>query len=103
MKTQKQLKEIIKEKLSSNPKWSLRALTRIYQFQTDEEIASAMTVEHNSIGFSAIDAEILTSFAEQIQAGRTLTQKQMQLLFKKMPKYWRQIMNLISPEKLEKM
>ena len=45
------------------------------------------------MGFTGIDAQILTSFASQVEKGFTLSQKQTSLLFKMMPKYAGQIFN----------
>ena len=47
-----------------------------------------------------MDANILSSFAQQIEKGRILSEKQMAILFKKMPRYWKQIMPEI-PETFE--
>jgi hypothetical protein len=63
----------------------------IYAKQTLSEQSSQKTSELNSIGFSGCDAEILSSFSEQVNRGRVLSPKQMALVFKKMPKYWEQL------------
>lgn len=64
-----------------------RALIAIYNGQTFAEKDSRATVEDNGIGFSGVDAEILTSFAEQFLARQYLSPKQRAILAKKMPKY----------------
>jgi len=81
----------LKEKLSSDPRWAVKGLLRIYEYQTEEEKIVQATTEHNGVGFSGVDGEILTSFADQIVRGRTLSAKQINLVFKKMPKYARQL------------
>lgn len=81
----------LKEKLATDQRWAVRGLTRIYEFQTADEQAIGMTREYNDVGFSGVDAEILSSFAEQVLRGRTLSPKQMAIVFKKMPKYARQL------------
>ena len=101
--TQKQLCELVKSKLATNPAWALRGLVRIYEFQTQSEQQVGTTTEANGVGFSGCDAEILSSFARQVNMGRTLSTKQMVLLHKKMPRYHRQISGLISTDKLEAM
>lgn len=63
----------------------------IYAKQTLSEQTSQTTSELNSVGFSGCDAEIMSSFSQQIQRGRTLSPKQMVIVFKKMPKYWEQL------------
>lgn len=64
-----------------------RALIAIYNGQTFAEKDSRATVEDNGIGFSGVDAEILTSFAEQFLSRQFLSTKQRAILAKKMPKY----------------
>ncbi len=43
----------------------------------------------------------LSSFAEQVNKGRNLSVKQMTIVFKKMPRYWNQILSLIPEDKIE--
>jgi hypothetical protein len=92
----------IKHQLSTNSAWALRALTTIYARQTQDEQASGVTNHHNDIGFSGADAEILSSFAVQYSNRGTLSPKQMALVFKKMPKYSKQVLSCISQDKLTK-
>lgn len=99
--TKKQVSEIIKYKLATNPNWALRGLVRIYEFQTLSEQQIGNTTEDNGVGFSGCDGEILSSFARQVNVGHTLSTKQMNLIHRKMPRYWKQISNLIPAEKLE--
>lgn len=81
----------LKEKLATNPKWAVRGLLRIYENQTNDEQRSGLTKYHNGIGFTGADSELLSSFAEQILAGRTMSPRQMYLIHRKMPKYARQL------------
>ena len=97
------LKNEIKNKLATNAAWSLKALVKIYEFQTADEKAAGVTNKFNGVGFSGIDAGILSSFAVQVNSGRNLSAKQMSIVFKKMPRYWKQIMSFIPAEKLEEM
>ena len=90
--TKKAKQEYIRKMVSTNANWAIRALLRIYQNQTEDEQYSHTTCHQNGIGFSGCDAEILTSFAQQVNRGRALSEKQMNLLFKKMPRYSRQLM-----------
>lgn len=94
------IKQYIKTQLGENPAWATRALVKIYERQTEDEKASGETHNLNGIGFNGVDAGILSSFATQVNAGRTLSPKQMAILFRKMPRYWKQVASLISPEKL---
>lgn len=91
-------KELLREKLGTNRAWALRALVRIYELQTSDEQASGHTREYNEVGFSGVDGEILSSFAEQYKEKGFLSKKQMDILFGKMPKYWRQLDNISQAE-----
>jgi len=79
---------LLKERLGSNTKWAFAGCARIFEYQTAEEQSIEATIEHNGVGFSGADGDILSSFAKQINAGTFAgSEKQMVILFKKMPKY----------------
>lgn len=90
-KTQAEAKRIIQEAIDTNPKAVVKGLMMVYQGQTASEQASHITQEANNIGFSAFDAEILTSFAQQVERGRTLSPKQIVIARAKVRKYWKQL------------
>lgn len=93
--------DYVKVKLSSNPAWATRAIVKLYEKQTLDEQNSQVTKEHNGVGFNGTDATILSSFAEQILKGRTLSAKQLNIAFKKLPKYNRQVIGMISKDRIE--
>ena len=93
-------KDFIKNQLATNPTWAVKALVKIYERQTIDEQNSQMTKENNGIGFNGLDANILSSFAEQVNKGRDLSVKQMTIVYKKMPRYWKQVASLIPADKL---
>ena len=93
-------KEFIKNQLATNPAWAVKGLVKIYTLQTADEQASDRTSHDNGVGFNGLDANILSSFAKQVNAGRNLSQKQMTIVYKKMPRYWKQIASLIPSDKL---
>lgn len=99
--TKIQLRDYVKHKLANDPNWALKGLLRIYDFQTNEEQNSEHTIDHNNKGFTGTDGEILSSFAKQYERRKSLSDKQMFLLMKKMPKYWHQIVMISDLEKLE--
>lgn len=68
-----------------------QVLLFLYGYQTQEEQLSESTVEQNGVGFNMIDATILSSFAEQIIAGRDLSEKQYNLARLRLGKYQRQL------------
>ena len=91
LKTKKARITHIRSMLGSNSAWALKGLERIFQNQTDDEQNMEQTVMHNNIGFTGADAEIMSSVAKQVRRGRVMSVKQMGLIFKKMPKYARQL------------
>jgi hypothetical protein len=87
--------------LASEAGWASRAITLLYGFQTATEQEAQSTAERNGAGFNGTDAFILSSFAEQIAKGRTLSPKQLAIAFRKLPKYSGQVIGAISPDKLD--
>jgi hypothetical protein len=98
--TKTRIRDYVRTKLGTDPRWAKAALLKIFEFQTAEEQSSERTHEHNGIGFTGVDGEILASFAKQFRSKGYLSPKQMNLLFKKMPKYWKQIVSISDEEKL---
>ena len=90
----------LKHKLSTDAAWALKGLVRIYDLQTLDEKQSNTTCHLNDIGFSGADAEILSSFASQFLKWNRLSDKQMAIVFKKMPRYHGQIVKIIKPENM---
>ncbi|MCZ2207835.1 hypothetical protein [Cylindrospermopsis raciborskii] len=93
----------LKNKLSTNSAWALRALVVVYSGQTQAERIAEETSEHNGIGFTAFDAGILSSLSLQYTETGKLSNKQLELLFDKMPKYAGQLLALSDIEKLNRM
>lgn len=96
---------LIKRQLVENDRWILRACVLVYKYQTAEEQAYDSTIADNGVGFSGSDAEILSSFAKQILAfvpnghwRSPMSPKQMAILRRKMPKYARQILRIVSKQ-----
>lgn len=93
----------IKENLKSSNVWQLRTLLLIHSLQTESEKAYGTTDSDNGVGFTAADAEILTSFADRVldwNKGSNyrypLSRKQMELLQKKIVKYAGQALKVIN-------
>jgi hypothetical protein len=71
---------------------NLRGLLRIYQLQTDDEKAWESTSHLNSVGFSGVHAEILSSVVKQFINRGWITRKQYdKVVHRFMPRYWRQL------------
>ena len=82
---------MIKDNILSDSIWMARGILAIYQQQTLDEQNSETTKHDNGVGFGATDAQILSSFAKQLQKGRSLSPKQTIIANKNMPKYCRQL------------
>ena len=99
--TKKQTHDFVKKQLATNKAWALKALLKIFNFQTKDEQEYEHTRILNKVGFTGVDAEILSSFAKQYLTRGFLSPKQMTLVYKKMPKYWMQIIKISDKKKLE--
>lgn len=77
--------------LATNPAWAHRALVVLHDRQTRDEQETRTTETHNGVGFTGIDAEILSSFAEQVKRGHTLSPKQLAVAHRRLPKYAAQL------------
>lgn len=92
-----------KATLATDIAFAYECLLTIFSMQTASEQAALVTVEHNGVGFSGVDAEIFSSFAKQLLSRRTgnpaarLSVKQEALLLKRMPKYARQYSEIGTP------
>jgi hypothetical protein len=91
--------EAMQRRLAKDPVAVERALVTLFYQQTASEQASGTTVEDNSVGFTGVDAQILSSFAEWVlkstrAPGQKLTNKQMALAQKKILKYAAQLLRL---------
>lgn len=95
--------DFLKKKLGSDRRWAVRALERIYSSQQPDEIESRQTISKNDVGFSAIDAPILTGVYQFYQARGYLTDKQLNnVVFKIMPRYASQLYRQISSKNEDK-
>lgn len=101
MFTKKQKIEFIRNKISSDRAWALKALTRIYEAQTEEEKTSASTIESNGIGFNGLDSSFLTSVTEFYLRTGFVSDSQLSFIFKKIGKYASQIYRISDEGKLE--
>ena len=87
-------KETVQSLLATNDVAVKRAILAIYARQTADEQSSESTFYHNSVGFSGVDGEIMSSFAKQLKSRGFLTEKQMVIARKKMPRYWKQLVDI---------
>jgi hypothetical protein len=99
--TKKQIRAYIKHQLGTNQTWAFAALLKILENQTEDEQNSENTIEYNNIGFTGADGHIMTSIAKQYKRYKRLSPKQQAIVMKKMPKYWKQILNISDEEQVK--
>jgi len=100
---QDEIKEFIKKKLRTDPRWITKALVLIFNHQTIAEQQTEMTTIRNNVGFTGHDGHILCSFAKWFLTGKPITEKMMNVLKKSMPKYWKQVWENSDKKKMLKL
>ena len=83
----------LKTQLATTDRQAIKGLITIYNYQTSEEQCEGYTKEYNGVGFSSIDSDLLSSFAEQYIKKGWLSAKQLSCVKRHMPKYARQLIN----------
>lgn len=93
-KTKKDRKQQIKDLLLTNDKAVQRGVVAIYKRQTEAEQATQATREHNGVGYSGVHAEIMSSFAQRLLRGLSLSEKQLACARKIIVRYAGQLMEI---------
>lgn len=91
--SKKALQEAIKAQIISSDEQAIKAMLRIYEYQTRTEQMRGYTSEDNGVGFAGVDGEILSSFSRQYEAKGYLSVKQLAILKKKIGKYAGQLVS----------
>ena len=91
-------KDEIKGLIETRDDAVIRGMLRIYDLQTESEKVFGDTHEHNGVGFSGVDGEIMSSFSEFVNKAGFLTYKQMKIARKKMLKYASQLTKIANKE-----
>lgn len=89
--TQKNIRKFFYEKLSSDPSWALRGLEVVYSMQTYDEKITGETTYKDFKGFNAFDSKVLTRIAKRWIYSRRIHSHELQTVFSRMPKYWKQL------------
>jgi SNF2 family DNA or RNA helicase len=79
------------ELTAEDEQWVIGALMKLYSLQTLDEQSGHYTAHQNSVGFNAVDAEIMTDMAQFYERKGGLSQKQLKFLQPKLRKYLRQL------------
>lgn len=88
----------IRIKLLNDNRWVVRGLLAIYKFQTESERYAKETLEHNNVGFNGADGNILSSIADFYLNRNFITDKQLCIVKKRMPKYAGQLARIANKE-----
>jgi len=91
-------KESIQLLLDKSDQAVYNGLMRIYNRQTRDEQNYQETRDWNTIGFTGVDGNIMSSYAEFYKKTGFLTPKQLTIARKKMKKYWRQLLDEMKNE-----
>jgi hypothetical protein len=98
LKFKKDKKQFIKDLLAKKDlvgvEANLRGLLRIFQLQTKSEQMAEYTTDWNGVGFTAFDAEFLTSLAKQFIKSKSLSKNQYKHVQKNMKKYSGQLLKI---------
>ena len=86
-KSKSAIESAIREVITTNPQRAIKAMLRIYEYQTADEQESGDVSEFNGVGFAGTDSVILTSFCKQYQKYGRLSEKQIEIVLKKIGKY----------------
>lgn len=86
-KSKSEIQKAIKNLITTSKKHAVKAMLRIYEYQTSEEQANGSVYADNGVGFAGTDSVILTSFCDQYNKKGYLSDKQYTILFKKIGKY----------------
>ena len=88
-------KELVQDKLSSDVNWISRGLVVLFNRQTEDEQDTSTTRSQNGRGFNKTDSGYLTYCSKWVLSGRQLSGTHLDKVSKKLPKYWRQILEEI--------
>lgn len=99
-KSKKEIEYSIRAAITTEKKRAIKALLRLYEYQTEDEKSCGTVDNLNGVGFSGTDAELLTSFCKQFERRKNLSDKQMEILFKKIGKYAGQLTRQAISKKL---
>jgi len=90
--SKKAIAEAIKVQITSNDNQAIKAMLKVYEYQTDDEQAGGYVRHDNGMGFAATDSEILTSFCHQYERKGWLSAKQIAIIKNKIGKYAGQLL-----------
>jgi hypothetical protein len=91
-------KEKVRDLLDKRDDAVIKGMIRIWEHQTAYEKKVKATTDHNNVGFTGVDGDIMCSFVDFYKKNGFLSQKQLTLARKKMRKYAGQLVKIIYNE-----
>lgn len=91
-KSKKELQEAIRTQITTSDNQAIKAMLRIFEYQTEDEQEAGTVEEFNGVGFAGTDSLILTSFCEQYKKKGYLSKKQIEIIKGKIGKYAAQLL-----------
>ena len=88
------IQNAIREQITTKDAQAIKALLRIFEFQTFNEQNSKSVISRNNVGFTVDDATFLTNLVKRYNAKHYLTEYQMNVLKRKIGKYAGQLLRL---------
>ena len=91
VKTKAELIEKLRKQITEKDSQAIKALMRIYEYQTTDEKNIGETVHNNGVGFTGCDSKVLTYFAKAYSRYGRLTDQQLKSLKVRIGKYATQL------------
>jgi len=88
-------KEQIQELLTTDIRWTERAVLVLFDRQTKDEQNRLDTVHNNGIGFNGVDGRYMSWVAKYLRNGNHLSGHHIEKVRSRLPKYWKQIQDII--------
>lgn len=88
-------KEYIQNKIKTDDRWMIGSLLKVYLLQTESEKLIGQTSVKNGVGFSGTDGSYLSYVSRWVMSGKPLNDKHKEKIRSKLPKYWKQIQDMI--------
>lgn len=77
----------LRQNISERPEVAIKAMQRIYSYQTASEQRMKATTNYNEVGFTGADAHSLSYYSQLLERGYTLRPDVIQKIQKRMQKY----------------
>jgi hypothetical protein len=90
-------RSLIRYWLACDDQFVYDALRLLYTHQTPFEQRLEWTCDANGEGFDRADVKRLGRLAKKVLGGRRLTEEELKLCYRRLPRYWRQVLKAVTP------